>query len=308
MCLDPFIDEAPDVDEKEAQIRKIKAKNIVLQEQMAQLDLELTDVKLLDLRDTDFLDLLQELEGSENPSYRRTHKLLKNLVDQTHIDEEMLQEHNQRFLRTRHSNLLGLEEARERLDQVILQEESLKAARAHSITASEMQRAQAQLKAKQKKKPQSLLENVQVNLNSYDFVNTLPPSTKTQEFTEDLSRFSRKTAQKENDIRSKLSSAKKSKLSYLKKEISYTDGMQGSMFEARRNLTYKRAATGGGKKRKGKGRKKKVVAGTPAPPSTHQSEHQIVDLRQVDIEEDEDVKSEQQENQDYERELEMEAA
>lgn len=161
-----------------------------MNEEMTSLDFELTSLKTLDLQDGDFIELLAELESSENPSHRRTHKIFQALADQSLLDDELLKEQEQANLRERHHNLAQIENARETLKSLKNEELNLRVGKNQKRIND---RASKVKQAKEKKVTINLLNSVQVNLKPYNFEKDPIPSTKKmKQYDEDLSHFTKK--------------------------------------------------------------------------------------------------------------------
>lgn len=187
--IDPFEGEKGTIAREDKEAKEAREQEIILNEEMTSLDLELTELKTLDLSDSDFIDLLAELESSENPSHRRTHKIFQALADQSLLDDELLREQEQANLRERHHNLAQIENARQALKGLKNEELNLRMG-INRKRASE--RAVNIKKAKEKKVTPNLLNTVQVNLKPYNFEKDPIPSTqKMKQYDEDLSHFTK---------------------------------------------------------------------------------------------------------------------
>lgn len=191
MKKDPFEGEKGTIAREDKEAQSVREKEIILNEEMASLDLELTELKTLNLIDPDFTDILAELENSDNPSYRRNHKIYQALVDQSLLDDELLKEQEQANLRERHHNLNQIEEAKHSLKLLKKEEMSLKTG------VGKMKMVESRIKkvkkAEEKKVTPDLLNSVQVNLKPYNFENEPKAlNTKMKEYTEDLSHFTKK--------------------------------------------------------------------------------------------------------------------
>lgn len=257
---DPFEGEKGTIAREDREAKKAREEEILINEEMAELDLQISELETLDLADPDFLDILSELEASGNPSYRRTHKIYQALVDQSQLDDELLKEQEQANLRERHHNLAQIEEVRTTLKLLKKEEAELKFGKKKKIEKKQMH----QKKAKEGRKgPQNLLNTVKVNLTPYNFEkDPLPLNTKMKEFDEDLSRFSRKT----EDVISIKGVVKKVKKEMKSKSRVESAGGGGKMFSSKMlrqkgNVTYASSISTVRSVKKKKLRKREAVPG-----------------------------------------------
>ena len=106
--LDPFGDANKEAAALAAKQKKIKERNLILTEEIASLEMELDNVEWLDFEDTDYLDILEEIGRSQDPSQVRTQQIWAALLNENRAEQDGLVELNNRSLVKRHNDLQAM--------------------------------------------------------------------------------------------------------------------------------------------------------------------------------------------------------
>lgn len=144
------------------------------------------NIEWLDFDDTDYLDILEEVGRSSNPSQVRVYQMWNALANENRVQKETIEDLNSRQLIKRHHDLQAMVQQRE------LTQESNEA---YLLLKGQIKDLDDKMSIKQVveqaeikcEKPNRILDNLKQNLNQYNFSHEAPSVQKAKKFEADLS-------------------------------------------------------------------------------------------------------------------------
>jgi len=148
------------------QVIDVKREANKINQELEKLEREMERAHSINVTDEDFLNELEELEESSDPSFKRFYTLMKSLKDQISLEDEILSEFDQSNLRERHYCLGQVEEAKEKLNEIEVELQELQSVRTNDKVIEESEVIAQEIVPETKKK---LLDNIPVNPTPYNF-------------------------------------------------------------------------------------------------------------------------------------------